>query len=106
MILTKKPYVFDPIGDEDREDITAQYKFREGSTSERLALMNGVRYSERAKRYLVTPSFLMQLSKIVYKLSYRNDRSDSATMIVMRIGNLVLNQYKYLPTYNYIAESR
>lgn len=51
MILTKKPYVFDPIGDEDREDITAQYKFREGTASERLALMNGVRYSERAKRY-------------------------------------------------------
>ncbi|RVE44370.1 hypothetical protein evm_010991 [Chilo suppressalis] len=51
MVLTKKPYVFDPIGDEDREDITAQYKHREGTASERLALMNGVRFSERAKRY-------------------------------------------------------
>lgn len=50
MVLTKKPYVFDPNGDEDREDITAQYKHREGTASERLALMNGVRYSERAKR--------------------------------------------------------
>ncbi|KAF9803580.1 hypothetical protein SFRURICE_008735 [Spodoptera frugiperda] len=51
MILTKKPYVFDPNGDEDREDIIDQYKFREGTASERLALMNGVRFSERAKRY-------------------------------------------------------
>ncbi|CAG9127446.1 unnamed protein product [Plutella xylostella] len=51
MILTKKPYVFDPNGDEDREDITHQYKHTEGSASERLALMNGVRQSERAKRY-------------------------------------------------------
>ncbi|KAG7301253.1 hypothetical protein JYU34_014157 [Plutella xylostella] len=51
MILTKKPYVFDPNGDEDREDITHQYKHMEGSASERLALMNGVRQSERAKRY-------------------------------------------------------
>ncbi|KAM3960323.1 hemocyte protein-glutamine gamma-glutamyltransferase [Aphomia sociella] len=51
MILTKKPFVFDPNGDEDREDITNQYKYREGTASERLALMNGVRYSERAKRY-------------------------------------------------------
>lgn len=50
MILTKKPYVFDPLGDEDREDITNQYKYREGTASERMALMNGVRYSERAKR--------------------------------------------------------
>lgn len=49
-MLTKKPYVFDPTGDGDREDITSQYKHREGTVSERLALMNGVRYSERAKR--------------------------------------------------------
>ncbi|OWR55378.1 hemocyte protein-glutamine gamma-glutamyltransferase [Danaus plexippus plexippus] len=51
MVLTKKPYVFDPLGDADRDDITVQYKHREGTASERLALMNGVRYSERAKRY-------------------------------------------------------
>ncbi|XP_045452766.1 hemocyte protein-glutamine gamma-glutamyltransferase-like [Melitaea cinxia] len=51
MILTKKPFVFDPLGDEDREDIIGQYKYKEGTASERLALMNGVRYSERAKRY-------------------------------------------------------
>ncbi|XP_050352599.1 hemocyte protein-glutamine gamma-glutamyltransferase-like [Nymphalis io] len=51
MVLTKKPFVFDPLGDEDRQDITSEYKHREGTASERLALMNGVRYSERAKRY-------------------------------------------------------
>lgn len=50
MILTKKPYVFDPLGDADRQDIIGEYKHREGTASERLALMNGVRYSERAKR--------------------------------------------------------
>ncbi|KAL0820667.1 hypothetical protein ABMA28_006499 [Loxostege sticticalis] len=58
MVLTKKPFVFDPLGDEDREDITAQYKHREGTASERLALMNGVRYSERAKRYYAVASTL------------------------------------------------
>lgn len=51
MIITKKPYVFDPIGDDDYEDITDQYKYKEGTASERVALMNGVRHSERAKRY-------------------------------------------------------
>ncbi|XP_026739990.1 hemocyte protein-glutamine gamma-glutamyltransferase-like [Trichoplusia ni] len=58
MVLTKKPYVFDPNGDGDREDITEQYKFREGTASERLALMNGVRFSERAKRYYSVASNL------------------------------------------------
>ncbi|XP_034835150.1 hemocyte protein-glutamine gamma-glutamyltransferase-like [Maniola hyperantus] len=51
MILTKKPFVFDPLGDEDRQNILGEYKHSEGSASERMALMNGVRYSERAKRY-------------------------------------------------------
>ncbi|XP_041984352.1 hemocyte protein-glutamine gamma-glutamyltransferase-like [Aricia agestis] len=51
MILTKKPFVFDPLGDKDRMDIISEYKYKEGSASERLALMNGVRHSERAKRY-------------------------------------------------------
>ncbi|XP_049876588.1 hemocyte protein-glutamine gamma-glutamyltransferase-like [Pectinophora gossypiella] len=51
MILTKKPYVFDPIGDMDREDVTLQYKHREHTGSERAALLNGVRRSARAQRY-------------------------------------------------------
>ncbi|XP_063385685.1 hemocyte protein-glutamine gamma-glutamyltransferase-like [Cydia fagiglandana] len=51
MLLTKKPLVFDPVGDEDCEDVTEQYKYREGTTAERVALMNGVRHSERAERY-------------------------------------------------------
>ncbi|XP_050674600.1 hemocyte protein-glutamine gamma-glutamyltransferase-like [Leptidea sinapis] len=58
MILTKKPFVFDPLGDEDRQDIIGEYKHREGSASERMALMNGVRYSERAKRYYAVASSL------------------------------------------------
>ncbi|KAJ8717662.1 hypothetical protein PYW07_005592 [Mythimna separata] len=66
MVLTKKPYVFDPNGDEDREDITEQYKFREGTASERLALMNGVRFSERAKRYYSVASTLQ--NDITFKL--------------------------------------
>ncbi|XP_047030665.1 hemocyte protein-glutamine gamma-glutamyltransferase-like [Helicoverpa zea] len=66
MVLTKKPYVFDPNGDEDREDITEQYKFREGTASERLALMNGVRFSERAKRYYSVASNLK--NDVTFKL--------------------------------------
>ncbi|KAJ8717052.1 hypothetical protein PYW08_005451 [Mythimna loreyi] len=66
MVLTKKPYVFDPNGDEDREDITDQYKFREGTASERLALMNGVRFSERAKRYYSVASTLQ--NDVTFKL--------------------------------------
>lgn len=30
MILTKAPWIFDPNGDKDREDITLQYKAPEG----------------------------------------------------------------------------
>lgn len=30
MILTKKPWIFDPNGDKDREEVTDQYKAREG----------------------------------------------------------------------------
>ncbi|XP_060805522.1 hemocyte protein-glutamine gamma-glutamyltransferase [Amyelois transitella] len=66
MILTKKPYVFDPLGDEDRQEITDQYKYREGTTSERLALMNGVRFSERAKRYYAVMSNLK--NDVTFKL--------------------------------------
>ena len=31
MILTKAPWVFDPNGDTDKEDITYLYKAREGN---------------------------------------------------------------------------
>lgn len=30
MILTKAPWIFDPNGDRDREDITSIYKAKEG----------------------------------------------------------------------------
>jgi hypothetical protein len=31
MILTKKPWIFDPNGDRDRDDITDEYKNKEGN---------------------------------------------------------------------------
>lgn len=33
MILTKKPWIFDPNGDSDRDEITDQYKNKEGMNS-------------------------------------------------------------------------
>jgi hypothetical protein len=30
MILTKKPWIYDPIGDTDKDDITDEYKNKEG----------------------------------------------------------------------------
>lgn len=30
MILTKAPWIFDPNGDKDRQDITSLYKAKEG----------------------------------------------------------------------------
>lgn len=50
LILTKKPFIFDPNGDKDREDITDQYKAKEGSEAERLSLYNAVRGTHLAKR--------------------------------------------------------
>lgn len=50
MILTKKPFLFDPNGDRDREDVTQQYKAAEGTEAERLSLLNAVRGTHLAKR--------------------------------------------------------
>ncbi|XP_077293635.1 hemocyte protein-glutamine gamma-glutamyltransferase-like [Arctopsyche grandis] len=55
LILTKLPFIFDPNGDTDREDITDQYKAKEGTEAERLSLYNGIRGSERAKRFYAVP---------------------------------------------------
>ncbi|XP_052743737.1 hemocyte protein-glutamine gamma-glutamyltransferase [Bicyclus anynana] len=60
MVLTKKPFVFDPNGDEDRQDILGEYKHREGSTSERLALINGI----RTKRHNLTNDITFKLRDI------------------------------------------
>lgn len=49
-ILTKQAFIFDPNGDQDREDVTLQYKPPEGSKAERLSLYNAVRGTELAKR--------------------------------------------------------
>ncbi|KAK9506647.1 hypothetical protein O3M35_008542 [Rhynocoris fuscipes] len=37
-LATKKPFIFDPNGDRDKDDVMNQYKHHEGSKEERLAL--------------------------------------------------------------------
>ncbi|PBC33779.1 Hemocyte protein-glutamine gamma-glutamyltransferase [Apis cerana cerana] len=56
MILTKAPWVYDPNGDRDREDITPLYKAKEGTELERLTLYRAVRSTELAKRFYSLPS--------------------------------------------------
>ncbi|XP_044576670.1 hemocyte protein-glutamine gamma-glutamyltransferase-like isoform X2 [Cotesia glomerata] len=56
MILTKAPWIFDPNGDRDREDITLQYKSPEGSGDERLTLYRAVRSTPTAKRFFSVPA--------------------------------------------------
>ncbi|XP_031364851.1 hemocyte protein-glutamine gamma-glutamyltransferase-like isoform X1 [Apis dorsata] len=56
MILTKAPWVYDPNGDRDREDITSLYKATEGTELERLTLYRAVRSTELAKRFYSLPS--------------------------------------------------
>ncbi|XP_016912999.1 hemocyte protein-glutamine gamma-glutamyltransferase [Apis cerana] len=56
MILTKAPWVYDPNGDRDREDITPLYKAKEGTEFERLTLYRAVRSTELAKRFYSLPS--------------------------------------------------
>ncbi|XP_033341899.2 hemocyte protein-glutamine gamma-glutamyltransferase [Megalopta genalis] len=56
MILTKAPWIFDPNGDRDREDITSLYKAKEGTEAERLTLYRAVRSTELAKRFYSLPS--------------------------------------------------
>ncbi|XP_029050164.2 hemocyte protein-glutamine gamma-glutamyltransferase-like [Osmia bicornis bicornis] len=56
MILTKAPWIFDPNGDRDREDITSLYKAKEGTEAERLTLFRAVRSTEVAKRFYSLPS--------------------------------------------------
>ncbi|KAG8222477.1 hypothetical protein J437_LFUL000839 [Ladona fulva] len=56
VVLTKAPWIFDPNGDKDIQDITEQYKAKEGTEAERLSLMNAVRGTERAKRFYSLPS--------------------------------------------------
>ncbi|XP_017784888.1 PREDICTED: hemocyte protein-glutamine gamma-glutamyltransferase-like [Nicrophorus vespilloides] len=55
MILTKQPYIFDPNGDKDRQEITNQYKAKEGTPAERLSLYNAVRCTELAKSFYALP---------------------------------------------------
>ncbi|XP_068992552.1 hemocyte protein-glutamine gamma-glutamyltransferase-like [Neodiprion pinetum] len=55
MILTKAPFVFDPNGDGDREDITFHYKAREGTREERFALYRAARSLNGARKIYAIP---------------------------------------------------
>ena len=48
--MTKAAGFEDHYGNTDMEEITSDYKISEGTPSERVALLNAVRGSERAKR--------------------------------------------------------
>ncbi|XP_044019930.1 hemocyte protein-glutamine gamma-glutamyltransferase-like isoform X1 [Aphidius gifuensis] len=56
MLLTKAPWIFDPNGDKDKEDITYEYKSPEGTDAERLTLYRAVRNTPTAKRYYAVPA--------------------------------------------------
>lgn len=49
-IITKKANVFDSYGNEDKEDITDQYKEREGTEEERVALYNAAQNASAISR--------------------------------------------------------
>lgn len=55
MILTKKPMVYDVHGEADCENIIEEYKPPEGTRDNRLALLNAVRNTTRAKRFYDVP---------------------------------------------------
>ncbi|CAH0548098.1 unnamed protein product [Brassicogethes aeneus] len=48
-LLTKKPMVDDPYGNEDCEDVINQYKMPEGTKAERLQLFNSIRHNPLAR---------------------------------------------------------
>ena len=55
MILTKKPFVYDAHGEADCDNIMDEYKAPEGTRDNRLALLNAVRNTTRAKRFYDVP---------------------------------------------------
>jgi len=50
-ILTKRPGKEDDSGNTDKEDITAQYKNKEGAETERMTVHNAIRGCRRARQY-------------------------------------------------------
>ncbi|GLH05666.1 Annulin [Gryllus bimaculatus] len=91
IILTKQPWIYDPNGDKDREDITNTYKPQEGTKEERLSLMNGVRSLERAKRFYQVPDVksadvafeLEDIDKINIGEPFENKATEVRTVDVM-----------------------
>ena len=55
MIITKAPWVFDPNGDTDKEEITDMYKSREGTEEERLSLYRAVGSISISKKFYSLP---------------------------------------------------
>ncbi|KAF5296194.1 hypothetical protein FQA39_LY12648 [Lamprigera yunnana] len=55
MILTKQPFLYDINGDKDRQDITNDYKAKEGTQAERVSLMNAVRGLQTAQTFFDVP---------------------------------------------------
>merc|ERR1719341_41610 len=50
-LWTKLPEKDDELGDDDSEDITLEYKSKEGTAAERLAIHNAIRGCKLAKQY-------------------------------------------------------
>jgi hypothetical protein len=70
MILTKKPWIFDPNGDRDRDDITEEYKNKEGNdnTDRRRSLCEGCslfgtkQCTTDAKETFINNDFLLSMA--------------------------------------------
>ncbi len=79
LVVTKAVGFHDRDGDEDAEDITAQYKNVEGSQEERLAVFNAVRGVDKASLYYDLPDKgtedvfmdLVDLEKVSYGQPYK-----------------------------------
>ncbi|KAK4873340.1 hypothetical protein RN001_015369 [Aquatica leii] len=56
IILSKQPFFYDPNGDKDRQDITNEYKAKEGTQAERVSLMNAVRGLQTAQSFFDVPA--------------------------------------------------
>ena len=79
LLLTKAVGLMDDDTDRDAEDITWQYKNKEGSQEERLAVYNAVRGVDKAMTYYQVPSAekedvkmdLIELESIKYGEPYK-----------------------------------
>ena len=80
MILTKAPWIFDPNGDRDREDITSIYKAKEGKY-------------ESIKRALIFKYLAAVIKFFTYKISHHS--------IVENLKNIIFNMRRTIFYYNF-----